>query len=64
MSKRFDVVGLGNAMVDVLSHEEESFLTDHGIEKHAMNKRVAPVVVDARKLTTKNKIFLINSTSS
>jgi sugar/nucleoside kinase (ribokinase family) len=32
----FDVVGIGNALVDVLSHEAESFLTDHGLVKGAM----------------------------
>jgi len=31
-----DVVGIGNALVDVLSNEEESFLTEHGLVKGAM----------------------------
>jgi sugar/nucleoside kinase (ribokinase family) len=36
MSKKFQVVGIGNAMVDVLTHAEESFLVTHGIEKGIM----------------------------
>jgi sugar/nucleoside kinase (ribokinase family) len=32
-----DVVGLGNALVDVLSHEAESFLTEHGLIRGAMD---------------------------
>jgi len=32
-----DVVGLGNALVDVLSHESESFLAEHGLVKGAMD---------------------------
>jgi len=34
---RFDVVGIGNAIVDVISQEDESFITDHGLEKGAMS---------------------------
>lgn len=33
---RFDVVGIGNAIVDVLGHAEDSFLADQGIAKGAM----------------------------
>ncbi|HEY9078646.1 adenosine kinase [Magnetovibrio sp.] len=33
---RFDVVGIGNAIVDVLSHETEDFLTRHGMTKGTM----------------------------
>ena len=33
---RFDVVGIGNALVDVLSTEPESFITDHGLVKGSM----------------------------
>ena len=33
---RFDVVGLGNAIVDVLSHTNEAFLAGHGMAKGAM----------------------------
>lgn len=36
MTKKFQVVGIGNAMVDVLSHCDETFLADHGIEKGIM----------------------------
>ncbi|WP_212525158.1 adenosine kinase [Actibacterium sp. MT2.3-13A] len=36
MSKTFQVVGIGNAMVDVLSHCDETFLAEHGIEKGIM----------------------------
>lgn len=34
--KRFDVVGVGNALVDILSHCEDRFLTDAGVEKGIM----------------------------
>jgi sugar/nucleoside kinase (ribokinase family) len=33
----FDVVGLGNALVDVLSNEDDSFLEHHGLLKGAMS---------------------------
>jgi len=33
---RLDVVGIGNALVDVLAHEDDAFLTARGIEKGAM----------------------------
>lgn len=36
MSKRFQIVGIGNAMVDVLSHCEEEFLAEAGVEKGIM----------------------------
>jgi sugar/nucleoside kinase (ribokinase family) len=32
-----DVVGIGNALVDVLSHESEDFLAKHGLTKGAMH---------------------------
>jgi sugar/nucleoside kinase (ribokinase family) len=32
-----DVVGLGNALVDVLSHEADGFLTEHGLVRGAMD---------------------------
>jgi sugar/nucleoside kinase (ribokinase family) len=32
----FDVVGIGNAIVDVLAHAEDSFLDKHGLAKGAM----------------------------
>mgnify|MGYP000456788647 CR=1 FL=1 len=33
---RFDVVGIGNAIVDVLSHESDDFLTRHAMTKGTM----------------------------
>lgn len=32
----FDVIGIGNAIVDVLSHADEAFLDTHGLTKGAM----------------------------
>ncbi len=34
--KKYQVVGIGNAMVDVLTAESESFLTEHGVQKGIM----------------------------
>lgn len=36
MSKKYQVVGIGNAMVDVLASASDSFLTENGIEKGVM----------------------------
>ncbi len=36
MSKRFQVVGIGNALVDVLSHCDDDFLAENGIGKGIM----------------------------
>ncbi|MBL3568556.1 adenosine kinase [Rhodovulum sulfidophilum] len=36
MTKTYHVVGIGNALVDVLAHADEAFLTDHGVEKGIM----------------------------
>ena len=36
MSKRFEVVGVGNALVDVLSPCEDGFLSENGIDKGIM----------------------------
>lgn len=36
-SAKFDVVGLGNAIVDVLARADDAFLAEHGIAKDAMN---------------------------
>ncbi len=36
MSKAFQVVGIGNAMVDVLAHSSDAFLAENGIEKGIM----------------------------
>ena len=33
---KYDVVGIGNAIVDVLSHAEDSFLAEHELNKGAM----------------------------
>jgi len=33
---RFDVVGIGNALVDVISHESDEFVVEHGLERGAM----------------------------
>jgi len=36
MSARYDVVGIGNAIVDVLAHADEDFLTRHDMTKGTM----------------------------
>ena len=36
MTKPYHVVGIGNALVDVLSHAEDEFLTEHGVERGIM----------------------------
>jgi sugar/nucleoside kinase (ribokinase family) len=36
MSKAFHVVGIGNALVDVLAHIEEDYLAEHGVERGIM----------------------------
>ena len=36
MSDRLDVVGIGNALVDVLARIEDDFLTQNGVEKGIM----------------------------
>ena len=36
MSKKYQVVGIGNSVVDVLSHVEDAFLAENGIEKGIM----------------------------
>jgi len=33
---RFDVLGIGNAIVDILAHAEDDFLSNEGLEKGAM----------------------------
>lgn len=35
--KTIDVVGIGNAIVDIVSQTDDAFLTQHGIERNAMN---------------------------
>ncbi|MEO1919709.1 MAG: adenosine kinase [Paracoccaceae bacterium] len=34
--KKYQVVGIGNAMVDILAHVDDTFLTKHGVEKGIM----------------------------
>lgn len=36
MDKRYDVVGIGNALVDVLAHTDDAFLKEAGVEKGIM----------------------------
>ena len=36
MTKRFQVAGIGNAMVDVLAHADDAFLAANGVEKGIM----------------------------
>jgi sugar/nucleoside kinase (ribokinase family) len=36
LSKRHQVVGIGNALVDILSHTDDGFLTDNRVEKGIM----------------------------
>lgn len=36
MNKKYQVVGIGNAMVDILAHVEDEFLVTHGVEKGIM----------------------------
>ena len=45
---KFDVVGIGNAIVDVLAHAEDDFLEQHGLAKGAMT------IIDAE---TAEKIY-------
>ena len=33
---RYDVVGIGNALVDVIAHADEVFLAEHGLVKGSM----------------------------
>ncbi len=42
---RFDVLGIGNALVDVLAHSTDDFLSQNGINKGAMN------LIDAARAT-------------
>ena len=36
MTRKYHVVGIGNAMVDILSHCDDSFLAENGVEKGIM----------------------------
>jgi sugar/nucleoside kinase (ribokinase family) len=44
--KVFDVVGIGNAIVDILSHADDAFLTANGLAKGAMT------LIDADRAST------------
>jgi sugar/nucleoside kinase (ribokinase family) len=46
MDKGFDVVGIGNAIVDILSHADDAFLEAHGLAKGAMT------LIDAERAST------------
>lgn len=46
MSKQFNVVGIGNAMVDILARCDDAFLSDAGIEKGIMQLIDMPRAVD------------------
>jgi sugar/nucleoside kinase (ribokinase family) len=35
-SAQLDVVGIGNAIVDVIAHADDRFLTDYGMVKGSM----------------------------
>src|SRR3984893_5068373 len=37
MSERYDVIGIGNAIVDVLARAEDDFLVKHGMAKGSMS---------------------------
>ena len=47
---RFDVVGLGNAIVDVLAHTNDAFLVRHGMAKGAMTLIEADRAVEIYRL--------------
>ena len=36
MSKKYNVYGIGNALVDIVTEVSDQFLTDHSIEKGLM----------------------------
>jgi sugar/nucleoside kinase (ribokinase family) len=36
MTKTYDVVGIGNALVDVIAHAEDAFLEEMGVERGIM----------------------------
>ena len=46
MKKKFQVVGIGNAMVDILSNIKEDFLTTNGVEKGIMQLIDMPRAVE------------------
>lgn len=46
MSKRYHVVGIGNSIVDILSHIEDSFLAENGVERGIMQLIDKPRAVE------------------
>jgi sugar/nucleoside kinase (ribokinase family) len=48
--RRFDVVGIGNALVDVLVHTEDSFIDDQGLVKGSMTLIDADRAVELYRL--------------
>ena len=52
--KKFDVVGIGNAIVDVLTHSEDSFLKEHNLTKGSMT------IIDGK---TAEKLYNLMDTS-
>lgn len=44
--KRLDVVGIGNALVDVLAHVDDRFLTEHSVTKGVMQLIGSDLAVD------------------
>jgi len=46
MSKRYQVVGIGNSIVDILSHIEDSFLAENGVERGIMQLIDKPRAVE------------------
>jgi len=54
---RFDVVGLGNAIVDVLAHTSDAFLARHGMAKGAMTLIEADRAVEIYRLMGNVDLF-------
>jgi sugar/nucleoside kinase (ribokinase family) len=50
-SAKYDVVGIGNALVDVLAPADDAFLARHGIVKHAMTLIEEPRAHELTALT-------------
>ena len=46
MSKRYQVVGIGNSIVDILSHIQDSFLAENGVERGIMQLIDKPRAVE------------------
>ncbi|TXB65153.1 adenosine kinase [Vicingus serpentipes] len=56
MSKKYNVYGIGNALVDIVTEVEDQFLTDHNIEKGLMT-----LVDEEHQTRVSNAINLNNS---